>query len=395
MTRRDIRPIVLLSSLVLFACADDSIGGAGGLGTGAETGDTADTQTSNDETASNSASGDGDGDPGDGDAGDGDPSDAGDGDGDPGDGDPGDGDGDSGDGDSGDGDSGDGDSGDGDGGFCGDGIIDVGEECDDGVDNNGDVFACLSDCVLNICGDGFEGPEEGCDDGNVMGGDGCSMICTIENFDPNSIFCGNKIYECGDTIDNDMDGLVDLDDPECTTPCDDDESSFLTNLPGQNADCKSDCYWDGDSGGGNDSCEWNLKCDPENPGAGTMCEYDQNLMMCELIQPLLCYDVCAPLVPNGCDCFGCCDVAGSLIYLGNGNCTLDNLYACESCTQHEECVNTCEPENCELCFGQDIDDLPIECTETECPDDVTPCADIEEDCPDGEFCQTGCCVPIE
>ena len=100
--------------------------------------------TDDDESeSSGDGDGDGDGDPsGDGEPnGDGDPS--GDGDGDPtGDGDPsGDGDGDP----TGDGD-GDGDpTGDGDGDPCGNGDIDLGEQCDDGNNENGD--GCNNDCT--------------------------------------------------------------------------------------------------------------------------------------------------------------------------------------------------------------------------------------------------------
>jgi cysteine-rich repeat protein len=276
--------------------------------------------------------------------------------------------------------------------FCGDAVIDMGEECDNG-NNNGDGFACLSNCVINVCGDSFDGPGEECDDGNLVNGDGCTAACNIEDEPPEVIFCGNKIWECGDALDNDMDGQIDLGDSECTTPCDDDEGSYNTNLPGQNVDCKQDCYWDGDSGSGNDTCEWNLKCDPENPGLGTNCEYDPNFMMCEVMQPQMCLDFCAPLVPNGCDCFGCCEIDMQFVYLGNGNCSLDNLDECQGCTQHPECVNLCD-DPCEVCFGQDPEDLPEECNEPECPDMIMSCFD-EMDCAPGEFCQTGCCVPIQ
>ncbi|WP_106391723.1 hypothetical protein [Enhygromyxa salina] len=339
------------------------------------------------ETGPGEGEGEGDGDSGDNDGGTGEgDGDTGDGDGDPGDGD---GDGDSGDGD-GDGDTGDGD---GDGATCGDGVIDPGEECDDG-DENGDTFACLSDCTNNVCGDGFEGPDEGCDDANTEDGDGCSAMCLLEDAAPEAIYCGNKVYECGDTIDNDMDGVIDLFDPECISPCDDDESTFETNLPGQNNDCKGDCYFDDNSGGGDDQCEWNLKCDPENPGAEIGCEYDPNFNMCGVELPQNCLDFCTPLVPNGCDCFGCCEIEGQFVYLDGAECSLENLDACQSCTFFENCNNPCEPELCELCFGQDPDDLPPECDEPGCPDGVTSCTDIS-DCEIGWFCQTGCCVPIE
>jgi len=348
-------------SLSFTACGGDS-GAEGGSGT--ETGD-----------GDGDAPGDGDGDaPGDGD-GDGDGPGDGDGDG------PGDGDGD-----------GPGD-GDGDPALCGNGVIDPGEECDDGEDN-GEVFACLDDCTLNVCGDGFVGPDEGCDDGNTVDGDGCAADCTLEGLAPTVVKCGNKVYQCGDTIDNDADGFIDLADPECISPCDDNEASFKTDLPGQNKDCKGDCYFDANSGSGDDKCEWNLKCDPLNPGADIGCAYDPNFDKCNLVMPQQCIDFCGPLVPNGCDCFGCCEIEGQFVYLGGTDCSMDTLDTCATCSFFEGCNNPCESENCELCFGQTVDDLPEHCMgEPSCEEGVTSCASID-DCNAGEFCQTGCCVAI-
>src|SRR5690606_4250483 len=48
---------------------------------------------------------------------------------------------------------------------------------------------------------------------------------TTGNDPTNPVDCGGTIYACGDGMDNDGDGFVDLLDPECTGPCDDDESS--------------------------------------------------------------------------------------------------------------------------------------------------------------------------
>ena len=275
---------------------------------------------------------------------------------------------------------------------CGDGYVQVGEQCDDGPDIGANQ-ACLDGCVANVCGDFDEGPDEGCDDGNEIDGDGCDSNCLLEDVDPEAILCGNKLYECGDTIDNDGDGKIDLNDGECTTPCDDDEGSFQTSLPGQNKDCKSDCYFDIDSGQGNDHCIWDLQCDPENPGAQIGCEYDPD-KSCELQTPPECIDFCSPITPNGCDCFGCCEIAGMFIYLDSSpDCSLDNLEACEPCTFFEGCNNPCMPEMCEICFGQDPGDLPPGCDEPKCEEWQTPCIN-SSDCPDTQFCSTGCCIDI-
>jgi cysteine-rich repeat protein len=62
---------------------------------------------------------------------------------------------------------------------CGNGIVTAGEQCDDGNTDSND--ACKNDCTLNVCGDGVlrTGVEE-CDDGNLVDGDGCSAQCKRE-----------------------------------------------------------------------------------------------------------------------------------------------------------------------------------------------------------------------
>lgn len=102
-------------------------------------------------------------------------------------------------------------------GVCGDGNVNVGEECDDGgtMNNDGCDSMCqfegacckadgtclqnlsMSDCSTSggtyqgdgvdcmdvtcpVCGNGVLNAGEGCDDGNLMNGDGCSASCTCE-----------------------------------------------------------------------------------------------------------------------------------------------------------------------------------------------------------------------
>lgn len=60
---------------------------------------------------------------------------------------------------------------------CGDGFKGPGEQCDNGGSNSNNA-GCKSDCTTNICGDGFKGPNEVCDDGNTVGGDLCSSTCS-------------------------------------------------------------------------------------------------------------------------------------------------------------------------------------------------------------------------
>jgi fibro-slime domain-containing protein len=61
--------------------------------------------------------------------------------------------------------------------ICGDGIITLGEECDDGK-NAGGYEQCGPGCVLGAsCGDGVVQEGEDCDDGNRAEGDGCGSAC--------------------------------------------------------------------------------------------------------------------------------------------------------------------------------------------------------------------------
>jgi hypothetical protein len=209
--------------------------------------------------------------------------------------------------------------------------------------------------------------------------------------------CDGTVYQCSDDMDNDDDGLVDLADPECTGPCDDDEGSFQTGIPGDNVDCFQDCFFDGNSGEGDDMCWWNITCDPANPGEGGMCEYVDS-PMCNMPPPhdiQFCVDFCEPYTPPGCDCYGCCTVCTDTgcvdIWLGGADdCTLDNLEACTECTQQiDVCGNPCEPEACEVCFGET--EPPEGCDEPGCENGL-PCVD-SGDCANNYYCLLGCCYP--
>ena len=68
---------------------------------------------------------------------------------------------------------------------CGDGILDSGEECDDGNTAVGDGCdgMCLIEGVDGECGDGNVDPGEQCDDGNTVAADGCDASCREEEPD--------------------------------------------------------------------------------------------------------------------------------------------------------------------------------------------------------------------
>jgi hypothetical protein len=173
--------------------------------------------------------------------------------------------------------------------------------------------------------------------------------------------------QCSDGKDNDGDGKIDLADPECTSPADNDESSFATGIPGDNVDaCKQDCFFDGNSGMGDDGCLWELKCDPKSNTS--KCPYDasyaqKHQMECSVSdsQSQRCIDNCRKYVPNGCDCFGCCAVPGAATPIRlDPTCTskdFNDPTKCSPCTQVTQCMNPCD--RCEICVGKDS--VPADC----------------------------------
>lgn len=240
--------------------------------------------------------------------------------------------------------------------------------------------------------------------------------------------CANHVYQCGDCVDNDGDGLSDMDDPDCLGPCHNSETMFFLQIPGaNNAPCKQDCYFDQDTGSGNDDCYWSQECDymevpPFYSPAGPECAYDPSVSTpgsssscSELFnaQPQGCLDTCGPLTPNGCDCFGCCEIpggSGKYVWLGSmsegaPSCDLahaDDPARCRACTPVVACFNPCD--ECELCIGKtelpasclcDAEGaIPETCGVQECPADATACGlDCQAPCPAGYFCLTGCCQP--
>jgi hypothetical protein len=252
--------------------------------------------------------------------------------------------------------------------------------------------ACLM--LVPGCGNSVNALSDG---GTGTGGYGGNFI------DAGKIPVGQT--QCSDGIDNDGDGKIDYNDPECVGPLDNDESSYATGIPGDNVDsCKQDCFFDGNSGMGDDGCLWQLKCDPltTNPS----CPYDQTYAQqhadeCSLSssQSQTCIDKCRKLVPNGCDCFGCCAVPGASTPIRLvPTCTASDFndpVKCPPCTQVTQCMVPCG--TCEYCIGKTT--LPPECntdggTPYTCPGGLPACGMYGVDptmCPDGTGCVTGCC----
>ncbi|HUQ04935.1 MAG TPA: hypothetical protein VM261_20675 [Kofleriaceae bacterium] len=191
--------------------------------------------------------------------------------------------------------------------------------------------------------------------------------------------CVTGPSQCTDGLDNDNDNMTDLGDVECTSACDNDEGSFGTGQPGDNRDPNwQDCFFDGNSGAGNDGCRYNTCClfPAGHPSACTQQQINQGY--CDVTQE--CVDTCAPAAPPGCDCFGCCKICGVTgACADSAGCV--QVVILPGCNFEDVCSDTV---NCPPCQQSG------ECT-TQCPTGTAECS-VDGDCGNAMFCTDGCCV---
>ncbi|HEX5038199.1 MAG TPA: DUF4215 domain-containing protein [bacterium] len=191
------------------------------------------------------------------------------------------------------------------GGFCGDSIIQGGEECDNGASNSDSVAdACRTNCQLAHCGDDVLDSGEDCDDGGLYPFDGCTQYCKnnlcgdgIRNID------GPGFEECDDANMNNNDFCYTCFDAHCG-------DAHVQAVIGEECDNGSLCV-----GGANDglACEEAFQC----PGG-----------------------VCTP--QDGATCTATCQLKSC----GDG--VLDDG---EECDDHNNitgdgCTSTCQDEEC-------------------------------------------------
>ena len=268
-------------------------------------------------------------------------------------------------------------------------------------------------------GGGLDGGSGGTDAGAGVADLGSSPF---DVDDMGQVLCGDVPCACSNGQDDDGDGLVDGFDPECTGPYDDDESTFATGISGDNKDpVWQDCFFDGNSGSGDDKCRYHVDCLTGAAGPDdSRCQISDE-----------CRDNCQKFAPNGCDCFGCCTLFGEdgsskSVIIGT-ECSVDKLddpVACPVCVPTTECGNACG--TCELCPGRGVDDLPDECFSSggedmgagggedaggsggpadagssgggdepayTCDEGETVC-ESGSDCTYREYCALGCCIEI-
>jgi cysteine-rich repeat protein len=168
---------------------------------------------------------------------------------------------------------------------CGNSIVELGEQCDDGNLTNTD--SCPSTCQNAVCGDGFlRSGVESCDDGNTANGDGCSSVCAIEppdtdgdgQTDQDEVACGSNPND-PQSLSPDLDGDH---IPDCVDP-DDDGDGFadvqdncpLVANPGQE-DLDQDGIGDAcdPQTCGNGRKEGTERCDDGNTASGDGCSFN-------------------------------------------------------------------------------------------------------------------------
>ncbi len=218
--------------------------------------------------------------------------------------------------------------------FCGDGTVDAGEACDDGVDNS-DVMpdACRTDCTLPACGDGTIDSDEACDDGadnSDLDPDACRTDCTLP-------VCGDGVVDSGEQCDDG--NRIDID--TCGNDC---------TLSGAQL-CEA-CEFDSQCGGADDTCSrlnngdfCTQSCDGGCPG-GFVCADVMSSAGATVTQ-------CIPLSLR---CEGCLDPDGDDFGIGPDCLGFD-------CDETSTLVNAGIAETCDgvdnNCDGA-IDNAPID-----------------------------------
>ena len=295
---------------------------------------------------------------------------------------------------------------------CGDGILDFGEECDDGNGENDD--SCLNNCQSARCGDGYLWrAEEECDDGNTSNGDACLNDCVEAACGDGHLWLSREA--CDDGNDSNSDGC--LNSCESATCGDGYIREGVEECDG-GACCTSSC----DFAGYSTVCRWSSgDCDVQErcSGSSASCPYDAHLPdgtlcsggICEGGQCVTCYPTTGEFC-NGNDLeveynCGCGEPSGDN-WVDQGDGCYHRLTG-EICTEcgdgvvegDEECEGglCCDP-NCmfyssvEMCRGASGEcDAAEYCTgsSASCPPDE-PVADGTP-CSDGE-CVGGQCVCV-
>jgi len=259
--------------------------------------------------------------------------------------------------------------------YCGDGVVDLGESCDDG--NEVGCDGCSIGCHLEGCGNGIAECGEECDDGNIANGDGCSSDCMDE-----ADLCGNGTVDYGEECDDGNSVAGDGCAPDCTVEpgpeCGDGAMEGAEECDDGNTDdcdgCSVICRIEVC---GNGTMECDEECDDANTTGGDGCAADCTV----------------EVIPE------CGD--GSVE--GGEECDDGNVTDCDGCSAtcvsegcgngSVECAEECDDGN-----TTDGDGCAADCTVEIPPDCGDGSLDAGEECDDGntvsgDGCQANCLLP--
>jgi cysteine-rich repeat protein len=303
-----------------------------------------------------------------------------------------------------------------------------------GLDNDGDSLWDTDDpdCQQAVCGDGVVDPGEQCDDGNTLDGDCCSSTCT---FDPDGSSCTDGQFcngeetcdgagscqaglpvDCSDGVgctddacDEDADACVNApNDANCP-----DDGMFCSGL--EFCDAVSDCSSTGDPcplgtvcSEGSDTCDAVAACGNGILESGEECD-DGNTLDGDCCSSQCFFEPVGSSCSDGqfcngdetCDGAGACDVGIPVDCADDVACTVDTCdEAGDTCTNAPDdtfcddqlfCNGTevCDPVNdCQPGTPVDCSD-GVGCTDDACDEDADACVNAPNDanCPDdGLFC---------
>jgi YVTN family beta-propeller protein/cysteine-rich repeat protein len=309
--------------------------------------------------------------------------------------------------------------------LCGNGLPQVGEQCDDGNGVNGD--GCDNNCTTTACGNGITTASEQCDDGNFAAGDCCSATCQHET---SGSPCAADSNEC---TDDECDGAGACVHPDSGlgTPCTPDFNPCTDDV----CDGASSCGVPN-----TDPCDDGLFCNGADTCTGGACDGHAGD---PCVGGTECADACNEASD---DCFdasntactddgnGCtndeCDGAGNCTGIPNTDPCDDGLFCngadnCSggTCSAHgtdpcqggPECADNCnesldscsEPDGTP-CNDSDVCTIDDQCAGGACTGDSMTCGDgavqgaCGETCDDGnavlddgcdEMCQLEACGP--
>ena len=215
---------------------------------------------------------------------------------------------------------------------CGNGVMDPGEECDDGNATFCDGYT--PECKLERCGDGTTCPtqDEECDDGNTVACDGCSPSCHTERCG-DGVACPNQGEQCDDGNATNCDGCSSCHTDTCGDgvacanegeQCDDGNATACDGCSSCHVDSCGDgvvCGTEQCDDGNATQCDGCTACKLDTCGDGVTCRSEG--------------EACDP--PSGSTCTATCQLASTCgdghIDAGRGEeCDDGNATACDGCT---------------------------------------------------------------